>query len=206
MATFFDPRARITPSAQAMIGLYRLAQGLQHRLRQRGQARGLSPAQVQTLLFLRYARPGVRTIGGLAQRLGCTVATASEVAAALERKGLLQRHPWEEDQRVITLSLTPAGEQEITALEGWLDDLETTLAALPPAQQHALRTAVQALVRTLQQAGDVVIYEMCWGCQFFRPYAHPETPQTPHHCAFVDTPLSDPHTYLECPDFIPRST
>lgn len=201
----FDPRSRTTLPAQVAIGLYRLSQGLQHRLRRRGQALGLSPAQVQALIFLKYARPGVRTIGGLAQRLGCTVATASEVATALERKGLIQRHPWAEDQRVITLGLTTAGEREVAVLEDWLEDLEDALAALPLAQQRALLAATQTLVHTLQQAGDVVVYEMCWGCQFFRPYAHPEAPETPHHCALVDTPLPDPNTYLECPDFIPRS-
>ncbi len=200
-----DPRSRTTPLAQTLVGLYRLSQGLQHRLRERAQAHGLSPAQAQALLFLKYARPGVRTIGGLAQRLGCAPATASEVADALERKGLIRRQPLPADQRVITLALTPAGEHKVNALEDLLDDLEAALATLPHTQQEALLQATQALVRVLQQAGQVVMYEMCWGCQFFRPNAHPNNPTAPHHCAFVDTPLPEPHTYLECPDFVPHS-
>jgi DNA-binding MarR family transcriptional regulator len=98
----FNPRVRSERmSGQIAIALYRIAQAIQLMLRRAGQAHGLSPAQVQALLFLAYARPGVRTIGGLAQRLQATMATASEVADALERKGLVAREPLPADRRTV---------------------------------------------------------------------------------------------------------
>lgn len=203
MSTPFDPRQRRQPSGQTAIALYRISQAIDLLLRQRAQRAGLSPAQIRALIFLKYARPGVRTIGGLAERLGATYATASGVADALERKDLARRQPLPADQRVTTLELTPRGRQQTEQVEDILAEIEAAVNALPPADQAALLRGVQAVVRRLQQAGYVRVYEMCWGCQFFRPHAHPHDPHRPHHCAFVDAPLSEPETYLECPDAAP---
>lgn len=202
--TVFDPRQRHTLAGRITIGLYRIGQAINYLLRQRGEARRLSPAQIQALLFLKYTRPGVRTIGGLAARLGTTYATASGVADALEHKQLARRQPLPTDRRTVTLTLTDMGETECRELEDVLDTIEAAIADLTPTDQEALLRATQAIVRRLQEAGLVQVYEMCWGCQFFRPYAHPDDPAGPHHCAFVDAPLPEAQTYLECPDFLPR--
>ncbi|MCC7355547.1 MAG: winged helix-turn-helix transcriptional regulator [Anaerolineae bacterium] len=205
MATF-NPRSRPShPAGTATIALYRISQAIGHLLRARGEAAQLSPAQIHGLLFLRFARPGVRTIGGLAQRLSATYATASGVADALERKELVKRSPHPTDARTVTLDLTGKGEREAEGLDNLLDDVGSAITALPEADQAALVRATQAIVRRLQEAGHVQVYEMCWGCQLFRRDAHPDDPRGPHHCAFVDAPLPEPNTYLECPDFVPAN-
>lgn len=202
----FNPAARAESLPGAItIALHRIAQAMGRMLRLRGETEGLSPAQIQALLFLRYARPGVRTIGGLAQRLAVSYATASGIADALERKGLLRRRPLESDRRTVTLHLTRKGLARAGNLEDVLDEIEAAVASLPAAEQRALLRATQAIVGRLQAAGFVHVYEMCWGCQFFRRDAHPDDPRGPHHCAFVDAPLAEPDTFLECPDFIPVS-
>lgn len=201
--TAFNPKHRNTLGGRITIALYRITQAIEQLLRERGKDVRLSPAQIQSLLFLKYARPGVRTIGGLANRLGVTYATSSGVADALERKRLIRRAPLPEDQRVITLGLTPQGESQAEMLEDVLDEIEAAVSALPDAEQAALLHAAQSIVRRLQNAGYVRVYEMCWGCQFFQRDAHPEDPSGPHHCTFMDAPLSEPDAYLECPDFVP---
>lgn len=199
----FNPKHRNMSGGQISIALYRITQAIDLFLRERGKINRLSPAQIQALLFLKYARPGVRTIGGLANRLEVAYATSSGVADALERKRLIQRKPLPEDKRVITLGLTPKGEDKAELLEDVLDEIELAVNALPDAEQAALLRATQTIIRHLQNVGYVKVYEMCWGCQFFQRDAHPDDPRGPHHCAFINAPLSEPNTYLECPDFIP---
>lgn len=203
MPTFNPLYRRDSLAGQAAIALYRISQAINHVFRERGTARKLSPAQIQTLLFLRHARPGVHTIGGLAQRLAATYATTSGVVDALESKQLVERQPLPEDQRTVTLRLTDKGVQEAEALENVLDEVESAIAELPEAERQMFIRATQSIVRRLQRAGHVQVYEMCWNCQFFRKDAHPDDPSGPHHCAFMDAPLPEPNTYLECPDFTP---
>ncbi len=202
----FNPKHRDTPASQITIALYRIAQAIDYIFRERGKTMRLSPTQIQSLFFLKYARPGVRTIGGLANRLGVAYATSSGVADALEGKQLIKRAPLPEDQRVVTLGLTPKGEHDIETLNDVLDEIELAVAALSETEQIIFMRATQAIVRRLQRAGYVSVYEMCWGCQFFQKDAHPNDPREPHHCTFVDAPLSEPNTYLECPDFVPAES
>lgn len=200
----FNPHHRTeTPAGAVTIALYRISQAIGHLLRQRGEAMQLSPAQIQALLFLQFARPGARTIGGLAERLASSYATTSGVADALERKQLIVRAPLASDRRTITLALTEAGRRDVAMLGDVLDEIEHAVASLGEAEQRVLLQATQAIVRRLQEAGHVKVYEMCWGCHFFRRNAHPDDPRGPHHCAFVDAPLPEPNTYFECPDFVP---
>jgi DNA-binding MarR family transcriptional regulator len=201
----FNPRQRDTLAGQISIALYRISQAIGFLLRERGQQLNLTPAQIQALLFLKYARTGVRTIGGLSERLKVAYATSSGVADALERKGLLQRSLLPEDLRVVTLALTPEGEQQVVQVEGVLDVVEAAVSRLSGEEQAALASALKIIVRELHSAGYVHVYEMCRGCQFFRKDAHPENPQAPHHCAFMDAPLREEDTYLECPEFTPAS-
>lgn len=203
MMSSFNPADRDGAGGRIAVALYRISQAMNHMLRERGETEQLSPAQIQALLFLKYARPGVRTIGGLAERLSASYATASGVADALERKQLARRAPLPADQRTVTLALTDDGERKSAALEDVLGEIETAIESIPVADREALQRAAEAIVLRLQQAGHVKVYEMCWGCRFFRRDAHPDDPRGPHHCAFVDAPLPEPNTYLECPDFVP---
>jgi len=134
----FDPVERNESlPARVTAALYRISQAMNRLLRVRGEAAGLSPAQIQALLFLQYARPGVRTIGGLAERLGATYATTSGVADALERKQLLKRQPLPEDRRTVTLQLTAKGGREAESVEDVLAEIEAAIASLPEAEQEA---------------------------------------------------------------------
>ncbi len=199
----FDPidRNESLP-ARVTIALYRISQAIHYIFRQHGENLGLSPAQIQALLFLRYARPGIRTIGGLAIRLGISYATSSQVTDALERKRLVLRRALPEDRRTVTLHLTDAGEQQAEALNNILQEIETAITSLPESDQQALQRATQAIVLQLQKKGYIQVYEMCWNCAFFQRNAHPEDPQKPHHCTFVNAPLPEAETILECPDFV----
>jgi hypothetical protein len=42
---------------------------------------------------------------------------------------------------------------------------------------------------------------MCVYCRFFRPYAHPDDPEQPHHCAFVNAPFGDRALRVDCPEY-----
>lgn len=116
---------------------------------------------------------------------------------------MIKRTPLLEDQRVVKLALTAEGERRAEELESVLDEIESAVDTLPDAEKTTLLHATQAIVRRLQSAGYVRVYEMCWGCQFFRRNAHPDDPRGPHHCAFMDAPLPETDTYRECPDFVP---
>ncbi len=202
----FDPvrRAQDLP-ADLAVALFRVSQAVALMVRDSAGAHGLSPAQANALIFLRRGRPGVRNITGVAQRLGTTLATASGVVDALAAKGLIEKSRSAADGRVVSLILTPAGAERAARLEEMLEPLREVLAGLGPDEQRQLQQLLARVIAGLVARGIIRPYLICWQCRFFRPFAHPDDPAGPHHCAFMDAPLPADHTYFECPDAEPLS-
>jgi len=200
----FDPQYREeSVPGNVTVTLYRISQAVSLLIRDKSQTQGLSATQLQALLFLAYARTGVRTIGGLAERLGCTPATASGVADALERKGLAIRKPWPQHRRTVMLDLTEEGLAMAAEVDGTLDELEAIVRQLPPEEQRILLRLCGYIAQGLAKQGWIKLYEMCWECDLFESGVHLEEPTGPHHCSYMDTPIAEAESYKVCPDFLP---
>ncbi len=200
----FDPRYREgSVSGDLTIVLYRISRALTLFLRDKGQEHGLSLAQLEALQFLAYARRDVRTVGGLAQRLGCTPATASVVIDALERKELAVRVPRPQNRRVIALSLTDTGAVKAAQLADSLGEFEAIVRGLSPEEQLAVLQATEQIVRDLADRGWITVYDICPKCKFFRPDARTGDPAGVYYCALMEAPLAETDIYYECPDFHP---
>jgi DNA-binding MarR family transcriptional regulator len=197
----FDPQYRQeSVPGDLTVTLYRISQAVSQLLRDKGQAYGLSSTQIQALLFLAYARTGIRTIGGLAERLGCTPATASGVADALERKGLVVRRPRPHDRRTVTLHLTQDGVAMVSQVDDSLAELENVVRELPEAKQTALLQATTYVAHGLAERGWVKVYGTCRRCGNSRPDSVPGGPGS-SYCALMDAPVSDVDSHAECAHF-----
>jgi DNA-binding MarR family transcriptional regulator len=108
-----------------------------------------SPAQLHVLGVLRDGAP--ITVSHLASRLGISPPSASAIVDRMVDGGLVARERSEEDRRIVSVSLTPAGEvalkEAIGGRRGWL---ERVLGRLDATE---LRDTVRVL-RRLEQALD----------------------------------------------------
>ncbi len=108
-----------------------------------------SPAQLHVLGVLRDGAP--ITVSHLASRLGISPPSASAIVDRMVDGGLVARERSEEDRRIVSVSLTPAGDaalkEAIGGRRGWL---ERVLGRLDASE---LRDTVRVL-RRLEQALD----------------------------------------------------
>jgi DNA-binding MarR family transcriptional regulator len=108
-----------------------------------------SPAQLHVLGVLRDGAP--ITVSHLASRLGISPPSASAIVDRMVDGGLVARERSEEDRRIVSVSLTPAGEaalkEAIGGRRGWL---QRVLGRLDPVE---LSDTVRVL-RRLEQALD----------------------------------------------------
>jgi DNA-binding MarR family transcriptional regulator len=108
-----------------------------------------SPAQLHVLGVLREVAP--ITVSQLASRLGISPPSTSSMVDRMVDAGLIERARSEEDRRIVTVWLTPAGEAALDeAIGGRRGMLERVLGRLGPAE---LRDTVRVL-RRLEQALD----------------------------------------------------
>jgi Mn-dependent DtxR family transcriptional regulator len=136
----------------------------------------------------------------VARELGVGLPTVSEALSPLVAKGLVRKGRSSADGRSVMLALTAEGRAEAERLAGWPDFLLEGVAALSAEEQAVLLRAVVKLVRSLQEQGRIPVARMCPTCRFFRPNAHPDDPERPHHCAFVDAPFGERSIRIDCPD------
>jgi DNA-binding MarR family transcriptional regulator len=185
----------------ALTGIAKLGLVIRHHAWQRRQRDGLTPTQAQALATL--SARGSRRVGELARALGVTQPTASDAVAALVRKGLVVRERDASDGRAARLALTAAGSELAARGMEWPDVLLAAVDALADEDQAALLRGLSAVIRELQERGEIPVQRMCVTCRYFRPHVHPD-PRRPHHCAFVDAPFGDRALRLDCADHEPK--
>ena len=199
--SIFDPRYRDKHvSARIARALFRTSQAIKNMLWDECKLNSLTPAQIQTLLFLRYIRPDSATVNTLSRSLSSTPATASGVLDALQKKCLVMRKRKESDRRVVSLSLTYKGASTIQKLEGLGYELQKIIEELTVDEQEVLLSSLSKIERLLKEKGCVLVMETCMTCCYFRPNIHPGV-EKPHYCKLFNIDLGEDEIYRECPEY-----
>lgn len=189
-------RALKSPEARIALGLFRLYQGMEALIRKRGEAEGLSPSQVQALLFLSHAHPRYTGIGAIARRFSIAPATASRIVDNLEKKGLVKRSRDEEDRRSVRVELTTAGRRTVRKIAEIVARLEGYAHGLAAGEQRTLVNGLEEILQSLHREGFLASFGVCRSCPFFVEDVYPRTPK-PHLCRLTGERLSERESYLE---------
>lgn len=143
-----SPRPR-TVSPEALDALA-MAAPLATRWIERVLAGHDPPLSVAQYLALRSAVREPLAAAEIARRAGVTNAAVSQLVAGLERAGLLERRPAEDDRRRQTLVLSNLGSRTLESVTGRLrSELAFALHDLPPPEIDALARLLGHLGATL---------------------------------------------------------
>lgn len=102
----------------------------------------------QFWLMKRLKRSGKLTIGELAVGLGITSSSASTAVKRLEKIGMVQRDRQKQDERVVTVELTPVG---LETLQRWAEEQRSALAELLSPLTLEERSLLLQLVEKLNR-------------------------------------------------------
>lgn len=112
------------------------------------EAMALSPARASALSVLVFG--GARSLTELADAERVTAATMSKLVTALEREGLVRRHPDVNDARAIRIEATAKARRILErGRASRLDLLERLLSEATDDEVDAVRVAAEAVERTL---------------------------------------------------------
>src|SRR4029453_17062144 len=104
----------------------------------------LSPAQCPVLHLIEPGRP--IPMGRLAETLSCDASNVTGLVDRLESRGLVRRHPSEEDRRLKVLDLTPAGARLRAVVLERMAKPPESLKKLSRAEQKGLRQTPQTVL------------------------------------------------------------
>ncbi|OPY96532.1 MarR family transcriptional regulator [Bradyrhizobium sacchari] len=129
-----------------------------------GSLSGLSDREWMALRYLARANKFSRTPSALANFLGTTRSAASQIAAALQSKGLVARKPFAEDKRSIALCLTEEGEKFLK--RDPMNALRDRLVALDVTDQFRLRDTLRSVLDGLDVGKRRHHADICTECMF----------------------------------------
>lgn len=109
---------------------------------ERGKSYVITPPQWGMMAFL-YRSEGL-TIGSIAQKLGVEGPAVTGIVTRLEQSGLVERVHTREDRRIVTVSLTPEGQDIIRSLEPVVAEFNERL--LSKDQRQALLEQLYHLI------------------------------------------------------------
>lgn len=180
--------------AKLAAALERVSEAFRVLLWEQSKQTGLSPIQIQILIFLANHSSEKRKVGYLAQEFTLTRPTISDAVKVMEQKGLLMRQPEPTDNRSHTLHLTPSGQQLAEQTGRFANAVEQTLSAFDPAQKGVLLDALTELIFRLHKQGFISIQRMCKTCHHYS-YANGE-----HYCALLSISLEQAQLRVDCPE------
>ncbi|WP_025847025.1 MarR family winged helix-turn-helix transcriptional regulator [Paenibacillus ehimensis] len=198
----YDPQQRKeNRAARVSMALVRMAQAVKKIGQMESDDTGLSPVQIQSLLFTAHTRGDVASVGSLADHLGTTHVTAVKIVNGLVIKGLIAKYAKPGDRRITLLQLTSQGEEAVAKLDRWGEALEEAVQSLPEEALASLETGLGAVLSALQRRGHLVVAEPCLGCIHFRPNTGQD--ETPHYCNLIRKFLTHEATLKQCPEHKP---
>ena len=143
-----EARAQMTPAYEAQKYFFEIGMSQRTKVGAELGELGLSFAQAHALRLLEPGRP--MPMSALAERLFCDASNVTGIADRLEARGLVERQSAEGDRRVKALTITPSGLKLRERVLGIMSEPPEAIAALPEADQRALRDSLERAVAGLR--------------------------------------------------------
>jgi MarR family transcriptional regulator, organic hydroperoxide resistance regulator len=137
MSSVAPASAKTSPASEAWRLMHQLFRGHRGSFLATASEFGLSPPQVIALQILEPGKPVA--MSALASSIGCDNSNVTGIIDRLEDRGLVERRGAAHDRRVKMLVVTDAGAEVRSQVLARLYEPPPALAALPAADQRALR-------------------------------------------------------------------
>lgn len=178
-----------------VIALERISEAFKTLLWDKAKLYGLSPIQIQVLLFVAHHKSELSNVSHLAKEFNLTKPTISDAVKALSSKGYIEKEPSSVDSRSYTLLLSADGQALIQALDSYSQPLERILSDQEEQNLNTLYATLTKLIFQLNKNGVLSVQRTCFGCKFY------SKTEGSHFCTFLQKELIDTEIRLDCPEF-----
>lgn len=181
--------------SKIVVALERISEVFRALLWEHAKTIGLSPIQIQILIFTAYHQESLRNVSHLAQEFHVTKPTISDAVRVLEKKGLISKHTAAHDNRRYSIALTSAGEVIVKETENFAEPIKEQLQAFTGEGLTLLHTQLLQLISRLNRTGILSEQRSCHGCRFFQKNGNEA------FCKLIQMRLLAEDIRVDCPEF-----
>lgn len=183
-------------SAKIVAGLERISEAFKVLLWDKAKQLGLSPIQIQILIFVAYHKDALCNVSQLAKEFNVTKPTISDAIKALDAKGLILKDYSSSDSRSYTIVLSTTGKAVVANTEHFAQPLQQAIQQVPEGDLETVFELMSKLIYSLNRAGILTVQRTCFGCTFYAPT------ETTHYCNLLQKELLKTEIRLDCPEFV----
>ena len=182
-------------SSKIIVGLERISEVFKTLLWEKAKVVGLSPIQIQILIFITYHRQELCNVSHIAKEFNITKPTISDAVRILDKKGLITKDFSSVDSRSYSIQLSQLGNKIVSEIENFADPLKNQLKEIQPFDLENLFRTLSQLIYQLNSNGILTVQRTCYGCKFY------EQTDNKDFCNLLDKELLNSEIRLDCPEY-----
>ena len=198
--TIFNTTYQNDTSNKVVVGLERISEAFKVLLWEHAKVVGLSPIQIQIILFVAHHKLDMCTVSYLAQEFNVTKPTISDAVKVLLKKELIQKKTVSTDNRSYAIALTQKGNALLPQIEDFALPIKNQLDHIDATEVKQLYYSITKLIHGLNKSGVLSIQRNCHSCAFYEKNAEG------HYCNFLKHPLENHEIRLDCPEYEAKPT
>ncbi|TYA69997.1 MarR family winged helix-turn-helix transcriptional regulator [Seonamhaeicola marinus] len=182
-------------SAKIIAGLERISEAFKVLLWEKAKTLGLSPIQIQILIFIAYHKLDQCNVSHLAKEFNVTKPTISDAVRVLIKKELIEKVISSSDSRSYAIQLSPTGKNMVMDTENFAEPLEHQLHQIDNKLLEDTFAVLSQLIHKLNRTGLLSVQRTCFSCKFYSNKGNSS------YCNLLESPLSNADIRLDCPEF-----
>ena len=187
-------------SSKIIVALERISEAFKVLLWDKAKEYGLSPIQIQILIFVAYHKQELCNVSHLANEFNITKPTVSDAIKALVNKNYIEKDFSSSDSRSYSILLTPSGKDIIKKTEDFANPIKSKLETIEDPKLNDLFKTLSEVIYKLNQTGILTVQRTCYGCKFYK-----KTNEI-HYCNLLEKELQNSDIRIDCPEFDARKT
>jgi len=182
--------------SKIIASLERISQAFRVLLWNESKEHGLSPIQIQVLIFLLHHSAEKRKVTYLADEFNMTKATISDTIKTLEQKELIKKDYEPQDTRSYIIQLTKKGKAIANDTSLFTEQLQVPIDKLHPDDKENLLLSLIGIIQHLNKAEVITIQRMCLTCSHYKKAENGSL----HFCKLLNQNLTAKDLRIDCPE------
>jgi DNA-binding MarR family transcriptional regulator len=178
--------------SKIVVALERISEAFRVLLWQESKEFGLSPIQIQLLIFISLHSQQYCKVSYLAQEFNLTKPTISDAVKSLEQKKLIEKFTDTSDTRSYSIKTTLQGEEMAKKLMLFANVLKPSIENMDLEQKNNLWESLMNVIVSLQQSGIITLQRMCFSCTNYEKY------NGIHFCKLLKINLQNKNIRIDC--------
>jgi DNA-binding MarR family transcriptional regulator len=193
----FDPNQQEQDvSSKIVAGLERISEVFKILLWEKAKVVGLSPIQIQLLIFIKYHKPALCNVSHLAKEFNITKPTISDAIKILDKKKMIVKDYSSSDSRSYTIQLSVLGENIVSQTNDLANPLRTQIENFNQTDLESVFKTLSKLIYKLNRNGILTVQRTCFGCKFYKKHRKAD------YCNLLEKELLNNDIRLDCPEYV----